>query len=450
MSYFARWRLLGRTARLYLLHVALQTFSLAIFGLFFNFAILALGFPIEFLGLLNTASFAAAAALSAPLLWLVTRLSLRWTLLASALLQLVSVLLFAGFATPAPLLLASAIGGVAAVLFDVSASPFMMRHSDEETRDLLFSANAAIRIGVAGAGSLLAGQIPALAGALLGVPAASAPAYRLTLALAAVGLALAIVPLLLISGRRGVSGRQVALGAEQLVDDQLNASAAGESQTTNEFHALSPKSQAPSPVSQAPQRIWRELIRHPIPLFKLLLSPALISVGAALLIPYLNLFFRQRFAVGDQALGAIFAGLGIATGLASLSAPAISARIGKIRTIVWAQALALPFLVVMGLSPTLSVAIGAALARAALFNMGTPLYDAFAMERTQPAARPTVIGLLNGAASLGYAFGPLLSTRIQAAYGFGPLFVATGLCYALAVLAKYWFFIRRAVDEERV
>ena len=36
MSYFERWRLLGRTARLYLLHVALQTFSLAIFGLFFR------------------------------------------------------------------------------------------------------------------------------------------------------------------------------------------------------------------------------------------------------------------------------------------------------------------------------------------------------------------------------------------------------------------------------
>jgi MFS family permease len=184
------------------------------------------------------------------------------------------------------------------------------------------------------------------------------------------------------------------------------------------------------------------MVLHPEPLLKLLASPALISIGAALLIPYLNLFFKQRFAVSDQSLGAIFAALGVTTGVAALAGPLLSARIGKIRAVVVSQALSLPFLAALGVAPLLSLAVGAALARAALFNMGSPLYDAFAMERTAEPARPAVIGLINGAYSIGYAVAPLISTRVQQLYGFGPLFAITIVCYVLAVFAKYWFFVR--------
>ena len=157
--------------------------------------------------------------------------------------------------------------------------------------------------------------------------------------------------------------------------------------------------------------------------------------------PYLNLFFKQRFAVSDQVLGLIFAGLGVCTGGAALLAPRLSARIGKMPAIVLTEALAIPFLIVLGAAPLLGLAVGAALARAALFNMGAPLYDAFAMERTSESARPTVIALLNASYSIGYLFGPLLSTQVQARYGFAPIFAATTVCYILAVWAKYWFFI---------
>src|SRR5258706_12278656 len=94
-SYLQRWRELRLPARLYLFHAALLTSSLAIIGLLFNLAVLALGFSLDFLGLLNTVSFAAAAVLSVPLLWMVTRMSLRSALLASAALQIASVLLLA-------------------------------------------------------------------------------------------------------------------------------------------------------------------------------------------------------------------------------------------------------------------------------------------------------------------------------------------------------------------
>ena len=81
-GYLARWRRPGHTAWLYLLHAALLTSSLAITSLLFNLAILALGYPRSFLGVLNMLSLAVAGALSLPLWWLVSypsveRLSFR-------------------------------------------------------------------------------------------------------------------------------------------------------------------------------------------------------------------------------------------------------------------------------------------------------------------------------------------------------------------------------------
>ena len=143
-------------------------------------------------------------------------------------------------------------------------------------------------------------------------------------------------------------------------------------------------------------------------------------------------------------LGAIFAALGITTGLAALLGPLLSTRIGKIRTIVITQLLSIPFLIVLGFVPILGIAVGAALVRGALFNMGSPLYDAFAMERTAERARPIVIGVINGAYTVGYLVAPLISTRVQERFGFAPLFLATATFYALAAVANYWLFMRKA------
>ncbi|HEX9374173.1 MAG TPA: MFS transporter [Roseiflexaceae bacterium] len=437
IGYVQRWRGLGRAAWLYLLHAALLTSSLAITSLLFNLAILALGYPRSFLGLLNTLSLAVAGGMSLPLWWLAARAGLRRALVASAGLQAASACVFALWPSRAPLLLASALTGVAAVLFQVSAPPFMMRHSDAASRDHLFSANAAINVGLAGLGSLVGGRLPELLGRQLGVGAESALAYRASFMVAGVGLALSLVPLLLIKEAQSVERR-----AQNTPSSPTRAPAPGREIPTIAKRAGSSRSKALRSALDHLPEAWRSTILHPKPLLKLLTPPLLISAGAALLIPYLNVFFKDRFALADSALGLIFAALGVTTGLLALAGPLLSRRIGKIRTVALTQALSIPFLLALGFVPLLGVAVGAALARAALFNMGAPLYDAFALERTDEPARPAVIGLINGAYSAGYLVGPLISTRAQERYGFAPLFVATAVCYALAVLANYWFFVR--------
>jgi len=427
---------LRRSARFYLAHTALRTAGLAIAGLFFNLAILTLGYSRGFLGLLNTVSVLTGAALSLPLWWLVGRIGLGAGLLLGTLLQAASVLLYGLWPAPWPLLVAVGLGGAAAVLTEVSSAPLMMRYSDAASRDYLFSASAAITISVAGLSTLVAGMLPGLFAGLLDITPGSAAAYRATFLVAGAGVMMAILPLVhIVQERAGleqrVESREPRAEDPGLRDEQVRSPA---------------RPSAPAPPRLRPPALppaVRELLSRPWPLLRLLLTPFLISWGAALLIPYLNVFFRERYSTSDQTLGLIFAGLGVITGLASLLAPLISKRIGKPATVALTQGLSIPFLLALGFVPLLGVAVAAALIRAALFNMARPLYNAFVMEQTDEPLRPTVNGLLSAASTAGYLLAPSISTYTQERYGFAPLFVATTCCYVLAALLNLVLFVRR-------
>jgi MFS family permease len=410
-------------ARLYLVHVTLLIFSIAIWGLLFNLAMLAFGFPREFLGLLNMVVAGTTAVASLPLWWLTTRIGLRNALLVNSIVQALAIVALGMFPNQWVILVAMSCAGAATVLFTVAAQPFLMEQSDATVRDRIFSANAAIIIGVGGLGSLVAGSLPGWLAGLLNTHPESALAYRATFLVAGVGLGVAMVPLLAIRSHTSPS----------IVSTQPTAG----------FPALQLW-----PLGSLIETV-RALLPAPLPmLFRLILPPFLVSWGAALFIPYLNLFFKERFAISDALLGVVFAGLGIATGLTSLAAPALARRFGRMPAIVITQIASLPFLIALGFLGSFWLAVGAALARVALYNLGWPLYEAFALERVPEHARPTMIGLINGAQASGYVLMPTVSIWVQQHYGFTPLFLVAAGCYTLAAGLIYWFFVAGNSDHK--
>ncbi len=422
-----RWRALETGARRYLLHLAILTLSLSFVALYYNLAVLALGYSRGFLGMLQTVTQAVAALLSLPLWLSVQRLGLRLAIAVSVVLYAAGMLLFAAFPQAALLVCSAALMGIASVLMQVTAAPLMMRLSNDATRDYLFSASAAVAVGLSGIGNLGAGILADALGGALGIPADSGTTYRAVFAVAGIGALASLPPLLLIREPRRtpaplLSESATLTRAEVPVDDVPTWLA-----FARQWFAL-----LPTPL--------RALLRQPMLTVKLLLPPFLISWGAALLIPYLNLYFRERFGLDNRALGALFAGFDVATGLASLTGPALAARLGKMRTVAVTRAIGVPLLLILGAASDLWLAIAAALARVVAFNMAAPLYDAYAMEQTEESARPFMIGLLGAAYSAGFLIAPLISTFVQERYGFGPLFVATATLYALSVAVTWWFF----------
>src|SRR5436309_1207274 len=112
----------------------------------------------------------------------------------------------------------------------------------------------------------------------------------------------------------------------------------------------------------------------------LVLAAALIGSGAGFVIPFMNLYFHHRFHCSSAQIGVWFSVAQVCTAMASLSAPAVARRFGKLRTAVASELLSLPFLVTLGGERHLPVAVGAFWLRATFMQASTPLLQAFIME----------------------------------------------------------------------
>ncbi|MFN3372369.1 MAG: MFS transporter [Chloroflexus sp.] len=405
----------------YLLTIGLLTIGLTVGWLFATIAYATLGYAeyrltvpvfgqLALIGLLNSAPV-LAGGVSGPFAWQVVRQwGARPALLLGCLLHGLALLTLA-FASPATtltpitawlLVLGVACSGPASVLFNLAGPPLMMQLGDTNGPDRLFARSAALSLIIGGLANLLAGSLATAWRVVLGESDAIAP-YRLNATLSAVVVALAGLPLL---GLRLASAR------------------------------------SPAPATTIRREIsdlWRALAKAII----FAPGPLLISLGAALFIPYLGLFFRQRFTATDAVIGLLFALISLTTGLATLVGPRLAARVGRMQGVVLTQALAIPCLIALAFAPALPVAALIAMLRGALMNMATPLFEAHALAQTPPEHHPTVIGLIRAAASVGYLAGPTISAELQSAVGFTPILLIAALCYTLAVMVNAVIFVWR-------
>jgi MFS family permease len=290
--------------------------------------------------------------------------------------------------------------GVSQSLWMVSAAPFMMENSAEEERNALFSANFGLQTLVGFGGTLVGGYLPTVFGNMLGVDVESPAAYGATMAVTVVLSAFALIPVFMIK--------------EQ------------------------PRSAAARAQSLLP---WRNIGDRRL-VARIIGPNVIISMGAAILIPYMNLFFKETFPISDKVLGTLFAVSSVITGLATLASPILADRWGRIRSLVFTQLASIPFLLLIGFSGSFWVSGIAFWVRAALMNMGNPLYSAFAMEQVQERERATVSGLMGMSWNLGWTIGPFLSGYMQEHpnIGWQPIFVITCVLYVVASLLEKVFF----------
>lgn len=391
---------LSRNAQLFLLMISISALGSGVFMLFLNLFVLARGNDEAFLGLLMSGMSLSALFLGLPMGILVDRLGRQQAMLIGATLSLLATLLLTLSPTDWPLLVAAVCYGAGNALFMAAGPAFMAENATEDERPTLFSLQSGLSLLMAFLGSAVGGSLPALFGSLLQVHPESVTAYRATLLTAAGVTAFGFIPLLMIREKR--------------------AHPAGERRP-------------PLTLRDFPLR--RDVIA-------LLVPELIIALGAGLLIPYLNIFFKQRFHISDSVLGLTFAVSQLLMGGATLLAPILAERWGKIRTIVFTQLASLPFLMALGFAPLLPVAIGAFWLRAMLMNMAGPLYIAFAMERVREKERGTVGAMIGIVYSVGQGIGPGVSGFVQRSFGFSPLFLTTGATYLTAALLLLALFGR--------
>jgi len=402
--YTQRIRAFSPNARLFLISVAITGAAMGVYGLLFNFYILSLGYDEALLGNLITTSSLTALLAALPMGYLANYLGRKSSLVISG--ALVSFSIFGVVLWPElPAIYAmNIISGLGQSLAAVSMAPFLMENSGTEERTYLFSISLGMQMAMASVGSWIGGYLPTWAARSAGVPPTSSTAYAGALLVMAFASTVGILPLLVMSTPR-----------------------------------LNPLERSVfAPLAYASQ--------HPARLGKLILPILITSIGAGLIMPFMNVFYRQVYYQPDPVIGTLFAWGSLAMGIGLLLAPPLADRMGKIQLVVISQGISIPFLVLMGFSPWFWLSAMSYYIRLALMNMSSPVYQTFVMEQVEAPARAMVASLVSMAWNFGWAFSPTISGWMQVHYGFGMPFLGTIILYVISVYL-YWAFFWRGASK---
>jgi MFS family permease len=404
-TYIARVRAFHPNARLYLVSALLTGAALGVYRLLFNFYMLSLGYDERLLGQLITTTSMTALLVALPMGYLSDMIGRKWSLIlggASVVAAILTMVLLPSI----PMFFAmNMLMGAGQSLSAVTMSPFLMENSGIQERTYLFSLSVGLQTAAGAVGNWVGGYLPTWVAEARDVSPTSSVAYAGALSLIALGAAIALAPL---------------------------------------FWLTTPNLRRSQRAIFTP---FQYASQHPMELSKLILPMLLISLGAGLIMPFMNVFFRNVHFVSDPVIGTLFAWGSLAMGIGILLAPPLADRLGKVQLVVITQGLSIPFLAIMGYSPWFWMSATAYYIRLTLMNMGGPVYQAFVMERVEEESRATVASLVSMANNFGWAFSPTISGLIQVKYGFNPVFMMTITLYSIAVFLYWYFFWPRKTAE---
>ena len=397
-TYLARVRQFSPNARLYLASIILTGAALGIYRLLFNFYVLSLNMDASVVGQLTSTNSMSALILAVPMGYLADNLGRKKAFLIGGLALCVSIAGMVFWPFKGMLFAMSILSGGAQSLSAVTMSPFLLENSGPEERTYLFSLASGAQMTASFVGNSIGGNLPTWIARAQGILPTSSAAYAGALAIVAVAAMIGLAPFLFMKMPRLKKSERASF----------------------------------APLAYA--------AKEPVLLGKLIVPMLVTSIGAGLLMPFMNVFFRVVYHEPDPVIGTIMAWGALAMGIGLLIAPPLAERMGKIQLVVITQGLSIPFLALLGFAPWFWLSGTAYYVRIALMNMSGPVYQTFVMEKVEPGARATVASLVSMANSFGWAFSPSISGWLQVEYGFGPVFVGVLVLYTISVYLYWKFF----------
>ena len=260
---------------------------------------------------------------------------------------------------------ANFIAGLAMTVHYVAIAPFLFRHTGAAERAGVFSLAEAARTLAAVVGAGLAGFVVArLAGPMGGeIPATNA----------------------VISGAGACS--LIAALFYARIDD-------------------------PEPSMPVGSRVLPVVRQNAALLARFAAPQFVIACGAGFCIPFLPTYFQERFDVGPDGWGYLFASGQVLMTAGFLMTPFILARLGFVKSMVAIELSSLPFFLALAFTTSLPVAMFAFLMRGALMNATHPIIKNLMMQATPAGAREVQTGVNATLWGVGWVVGPLVAGRV--------------------------------------
>jgi MFS family permease len=351
------------------------------------------GLPESIIGRILSFEALGTVLMAVPAAMLAGRVRLKWMLIAAAIGSTVASALMVLIRSEVLLLFVGVFLGAAFIVHHVISAPFFMRNSTPKERIYLFGLTYSVEIFTSVIGVLVGGWLARELGESLG---SDLLGLRYTLLGASGFLLLAAVPYLFIH------------------------------------------SPPPLPEEREGVRFWR--MKRPAILAKLVTPTFVLGMGAGLIIPFLNLYFRDRFDLEADAIGRVFAVSQALTAFGFMIGPVFAKRFGMIQTVVAAELLSIPFFITLAFTPNLELAMIAFWFRGALMNMNHPISRNFAMEAVEKQQQPITNAALEMAWSISWVVSAQAGGILIEHYGFKtPMLITVGF-YLLSSMLYLFFF----------
>lgn len=137
-------------------------------------------------------------------------------------------------------------------------------------------------------------------------------------------------------------------------------------------------------------------------------------------------YLHTRFGLDLAALGSVFLGVQLLTGLSMLLAVPAARRFGLLRTMVWSHAASNVLLIAIGLATTPFAAVVFLLARHLLSQMDVPTRQAYVMAVVEDHEREAAAALTNVARTVAQALSPVATGWLMQAVALGAPFTLGG------------------------
>ncbi|MWV43295.1 MFS transporter [Paenibacillus sp. HJL G12] len=404
----AGWKQLGRNIRLFFLANILYQIGTGMFSVLYNLYIQALGYQDTMNGTIVSVQSLATALIFIPIGLIADRINHRLLLMLGAMLTGLSFMGRAFASGESGLVILSVAAGLFAAFFQVIAVPFLAENTTKQQRLKMFSYHfslvlAAQVLGSSG-GGFLADMLQ---------QAGWTKIHSLQAVLFAGGAAslLAFIPLLFV---KRTAKNKVIL--EAVVPDE------------------------PVKLQVHAKDDWRAIL-------KFTLAQLIVGTGSGLVVPYLNLYFTNRFAVSLTAVGILISLGQVMTIVSMLIGPTLASRVGPVKAVVLFQMMSLPFLLLTGFTNLFVIASVSFLFRQALMNAANPIQSSIMVDRVSDARRGIANSMTQTAFMLGWAtMGPVQSfllTTYGTYWGYAITFSMTGVLYISASAIYYFMFKER-------
>ncbi|MCA9930633.1 MAG: MFS transporter [Anaerolineales bacterium] len=403
-------------AKLVLLHSAFAGISFGVFRFLFNFYVLSLGpeYDEAFIGTLQTATSFASIAMALPAAYIAERYSQKNVMIVTGILSTLSFLGLVFFPFHLMLILFRMIAGIAMSVRQVAVAPFLMTNTSESERQWVFSFNFGLMTISGFLGNLLGGVLPTWLGSYFDAAPTDTLSYQLALGSMMIVTILSIGPLKFIRAGRKIRVEDIEMP-------------------------------------------WKQLWQHGRQLSRFLIPQLIIGLGAGLMQPFMNIYFRNVYEKPDVPISMVFALGGFAMAIAQFLGPLLADKYGKIDTVILTQVLSVPFLLTLGIGAWLVpsgwgsaslwflIAGGAYIFRLALMNLSNPVYQTFVLEKVPQNVQALAMSLSSLAFQFGWFIMPQVSGKLQVryeAFGFVPIFGMVAIFY-LTATAIEWVLFRK-------